>query len=66
VEPFFIHREAIDELSHHDMSQERTTLRLFLDICGDRAINAHGRAVGGHQHSYREAHADHAWRGGRV
>jgi integrase len=44
VEPFFIHRETIDELSHHDMSQERTTLRLFLDICGDRPINAYGRA----------------------
>ena len=44
VEPFFIHRETIDGISHHDMSQERTTLRLFLDICGDRPINAYGRA----------------------
>ncbi|HEY8613167.1 MAG TPA: hypothetical protein VIL69_18025, partial [Roseomonas sp.] len=44
VEPFFIHRDTIDEISHHDMSQERTTLRLFLDICGDRPINVYGRA----------------------
>ncbi|MGK7869758.1 site-specific integrase, partial [Falsiroseomonas sp. E2-1-a20] len=44
VEPFFVHREAIDRLSHHDMSQERTTLRLFVDICGDKPINAYGRA----------------------
>ena len=44
VEPFFVHREAIDGLSHHDMSQERTTLRLFADICGDKPINSYGRA----------------------
>lgn len=25
------------------MSQERTTLRLFLDVCGDRPVNAYGR-----------------------
>lgn len=44
VEPFFVHRETIDGISHHDMSQERTTLRLFVDICGDRPVNAYGRA----------------------
>ena len=43
VEPFFIRRETIDGLSHHDMSQERTTLRLFMDVCGDRPVNAYGR-----------------------
>ncbi|NGM20411.1 site-specific integrase [Roseomonas stagni] len=43
VEPFFVRRETIDRLSHHDMSQERTTLRLFMDVCGDKPVNAYGR-----------------------
>ena len=43
IEPFFVRRETIDRLSHHDMSQERTTLRLFLDVCGDRAISEYSR-----------------------
>lgn len=43
VETFFVRRATIDGLSHHDMSQERTTLRLFLDVCGDRPVNAYGR-----------------------
>jgi integrase len=43
VEPFFVRRETIDGMSHHDMDQERTTLRLFMDVCGDRPVNAYSR-----------------------
>src|SRR5262249_48174024 len=43
IEPFFVRRETIDESSHHDMQQDRTTLRLFLDVSGDRPVNTYGR-----------------------
>ncbi|WP_372624138.1 hypothetical protein [Falsiroseomonas sp.] len=44
VEPFFVHRETIGDISHHDMSQERTTLRLFLEVCGDKPADAYTRS----------------------
>jgi integrase len=36
VEPHFTRREAIDGTRHQVMAQERTTLRLFFEVCGDR------------------------------
>lgn len=36
VQPHFARRETIDRTSHQVMAQERTTLRLFFEVCGDR------------------------------
>ncbi len=38
VDPFFVRREKIDRTRHQVMGQERTTLRLFLEVCGDRPM----------------------------
>lgn len=36
VEPYFVRRETIDRTRHQVMGQERATLRLFFEVCGDR------------------------------
>lgn len=36
VEPYFVRRETIDHTRHQVMGQERATLRLFFEVCGDR------------------------------
>ncbi|MCG7364205.1 site-specific integrase [Roseomonas sp. ACRSG] len=43
VEPYFQHRLEHDGLSHHDMGQERSTLRRFMEVCGDRPVDRYGR-----------------------
>lgn len=43
IEPFFQHRETKDKISHHDMNQERGTLRRFLEARGDKPVNAYHR-----------------------
>ena len=42
VEPFFTAR-AHGGASAHDISQDRTTLRLFLEVCEDRPVNSYSR-----------------------
>jgi integrase len=39
IEPFFLQRGERDRVSHHDISQERSTLRRFLEVCGDRPLD---------------------------
>ncbi|NMJ43465.1 hypothetical protein GWK16_19615 [Roseomonas sp. JC162] len=36
VDPYFVRRETIDRTRHQVMGQERATLRLFFEVCGDR------------------------------
>lgn len=43
IEPFLAKRRERDGLSHHDVSQEGTTFRLFLEVCGDRPVDGYGR-----------------------
>lgn len=42
VEPFFARRAKADTRAQV-MAQERTTLRMFLEVAGDRPVNAYGR-----------------------
>ncbi len=44
VEPYFVRRERIDQTRHQVMGQERTTLRLFREVCGDRPVGEYGRS----------------------
>lgn len=43
VEPFFEKRKAINKTSSQVMSQERDTLKLFLEICSDRPVDCYNR-----------------------
>jgi integrase len=43
VEPYFRHRLEHDGVSHHDMNQERSTLRRFMEVCEDRPVDRYGR-----------------------
>jgi integrase len=43
AEPYFRHRLEHNGLSHHDMSQERSTLRRFTEVCGDHPVSRYGR-----------------------
>ncbi|GGJ43885.1 site-specific integrase [Neoroseomonas lacus] len=44
VEPYFVRREKIDQTRHQVMGQERTTLRLFREVCGDRPVSEYRRS----------------------
>jgi integrase len=43
VEPFFLNRETVNEATHQVMGQERGTLRRFIEVAGDRPVDAYGR-----------------------
>jgi integrase len=43
VEPHFQQRAQRDRVAHHDMGQERGTLRRFLEVCGDRPVDQYSR-----------------------
>lgn len=43
VEPFFTRRAKEGLTSHHDMSQERGTLRRFLEVSEDKPVDRYGR-----------------------
>jgi integrase len=43
VEPFFVRREKRDNSTFKQVHMERTTLRLFLEVCGDKPVDAYHR-----------------------
>lgn len=43
VEPFFVRRKQRDRASAKQMDMERTTLRLFQEVCGDKPVDAYHR-----------------------
>jgi hypothetical protein len=43
VEPHFERRQRLKRTRHQVIGQERTTLRLFLEVCGDRPVNDYNR-----------------------
>jgi hypothetical protein len=43
VEPFFEKRTKRDKATHQVMNQDRGTLRRFLEVCRDRAVDAYDR-----------------------
>ena len=44
IDPHFVRREKIDGTRHQVMAQERTTLRLFREVCGDRPVANYRRS----------------------
>jgi integrase len=50
AEPFLKHRKAVSGTSNQVLGQERDTLRIFRDICGDRPLGDYGRADMTHFH----------------
>lgn len=43
VESFFAHREGVKGATHQVMAQERGTLRRFIEVAGNRPVDAYGR-----------------------
>jgi integrase len=43
LESHFARRIALDGMLKHDVMQERTTLRYFMEVCGDRPVDSYQR-----------------------
>lgn len=43
IDPHFVRREKIDGARHQVMAQERGTLRRFVEVCGERPVDAYNR-----------------------
>jgi hypothetical protein len=43
LEPCFTHRQQVNKMRHHMVGQERATLRRFIEVAGDKAIDTYGR-----------------------
>nr|WP_052388609.1 site-specific integrase [Belnapia moabensis] len=43
VEPYFNRRETLDRTTHQVMNQERGTVTRFMEVCGDRPVDAYHR-----------------------
>lgn len=50
-EDFIAHRRTVEAKTEQVLAQERDTLRLFADICGDRPLDAYKRADISHFHA---------------